>query len=91
MIKTEPQDIKTQAPVRKKYDLPNLTTFCLNQSEYFVGLFLKLCPLMVIIYGLPPPEKDSMIQSKPNVGVTVVFLQNVRLDMIEPLKLNGYI
>ena len=46
---------------------------------------------MVIIYGLPPPEKDSMIQSKTNVGVTVVFLQNVRLDMIEPLKLNGYI
>ena len=31
-------DINTEIAVRKKYDLPNLTTFCLNQSEYFAGL-----------------------------------------------------
>ena len=59
MIKTEPQDIKTQAPVRKKYDLPNLEAFCLNQSDYFVGLILKLCLLIVILYGLTPLEKDN--------------------------------
>ena len=33
-------DINTEIAVRKKYDLPNLTTFCLNQSEYFASLLL---------------------------------------------------
>ena len=40
---------------------------------------------------MPPPEKDSMIQSKTNVGIAVIFLKNVSIDMIGPLKLNGYL
>ena len=54
-------DINTEIAVRKKYDLPNLTTFCLNQSEYFAGLLLKNFSLTIILYLLPPPEKDSLI------------------------------
>ena len=54
-------DINTEIVVTKKYDLPNLTTLYLNQSEYFAGFLLHFCPLAIILYVLPPPEKDSMI------------------------------
>ena len=54
-------EINTEITVRKKYDLPNLGTFCLNQSEYFAGLLLKFFSLTTSLYVLPPPEKDSMI------------------------------
>ena len=54
-------DINFEIAVRKKYDLPNLTTFFLNQSEYFAGLLLKFFSLTIILYVLPLPEKDSMI------------------------------
>ena len=54
-------EINTEIAVRKKYDLPILATFCLNQSEYFAGLLLRFFSLTIILYVLPPPEKDSVI------------------------------
>ena len=54
-------DVNTEIAVRKKYDLLNLATFCLNRSEYFASLLLNFCSLTKILYVLPPPEKDSMI------------------------------
>ena len=32
-----------------------------------------------------------MIQRKINVGITAIFLENVRIDVIGPLKLNWYV
>ena len=54
-------DINTEIAVRKKYGLPNLATFCLNQSEYFASLLLNFFSLKIILYVLPPTEKNSMI------------------------------